>query len=140
MNVLLLLVFCIYSGFAIMAVEMTIFRQCRLCMYRGSVRVCSSTIGVHTRTDLPYRFSRRRVKKTSPQLPFRDDHTIIIVHSSIFNTLFRKIVVNKIVKLVAIVCDFGHWLHWYQETDGSIPIQSASICADKNHLLYYFIL
>ena len=44
-------------------------------------------------------------KKKSPQLPFRDDHTIIIVHSSIFNTLFRKIVVNKIVKLVVIVCD-----------------------------------
>ena len=39
------------------------FCQCRTCMYRGSVHVCSSTIGVHTRTDPPYRFSRRRVKK-----------------------------------------------------------------------------
>ena len=66
-----------------MAVEMTIFCQCRTCMYRGSVHVCSSTIGVHTRTDPPYRFSRRRVKKKSPRLPFRDDHTVIIVHSSI---------------------------------------------------------
>ena len=45
-------------------------------------------------------------KNPSPQLPFRDDQTIIIVHSSIYNTLFRKIVVNKIVKLVVIVCDF----------------------------------
>ena len=141
MNVLLLLVFGIYSGFAIMAVEMTIFCQCRTCMYRGSVHVCSSTIGVHTRTDPPYQFSRCRVKKKR-HLNYLFVMTIQLLLFTLPSIIlfFVKLLWIRSLSWSLLFATFGHWLHWYHETDGSIPIQSVSICVDKNHPLYYFIL
>ena len=53
---------------------------------------------------------------------------------------FVKLLWIRSLSWSLLFATFGHWLHWYHETDGSIPIQSVSICVDKNHPLYYFIL